>query len=238
MPHFAGSFVITEKERGVADWAWRNRKKAGRFTDTLPSAEGFHLPLVREDMAIGVLILRMPPEATLTLAQRDLADSFAAQLAQLVEREQLRAAGEREKLLAESDKLHRTLLDGVSHELKTPLAVLTLGGGEPRRRRTSRPRADLAEEIRTATRRLNRLVNNLLDQTRLESGALRPRLDWCDGHDLVNAAVDGVQRVAGRPSLRDRHPAGPAALPGRRRAHGAGDRQPAPQLGIAHPAGN
>jgi two-component system sensor histidine kinase KdpD len=47
------------------------------------------------------------------------------QLAQLVEREQLRAAGEREKLLAESDKLHRTLLDGVSHELKTPLAVLS-----------------------------------------------------------------------------------------------------------------
>ncbi len=191
MPHFAGSFVVSEKERGVADWAWRNRKKAGRFTDTLPSAEGFHLPLVREDMGIGVLILRMPPEATLTLSQRDLADSFAAQLAQLVEREQLRAAGEREKLLAESDKLHRTLLDGVSHELKTPLAVLT-SAVENLASADAATRADLGVEIRTATRRLNRLVNNLLDQTRLESGALRPRLDWCDGHDLVNAAIDGV----------------------------------------------
>ena len=191
MPHFAGSFTITEKERGVADWAWRNRKKAGRFTDTLPSAEGFHVPLMREDAALGVLILRLPPDSILTLAQRDLAESFATQLAQLVEREQLRAVGEREKLLAESDKLHRTLLDGVSHELKTPLAVLSAAvenlasADEP-------TRASLADEIRTAARRLNRLVNNLLDQTRLESGALKPRLDWCDGHDLVNAAVEGV----------------------------------------------
>jgi two-component system, OmpR family, sensor histidine kinase KdpD len=191
MPHFAGSFALNDKERGVADWVWRNRKKAGRFTDTLPSAEGYHLPLVREDTAIGVLILKMPPEASLTLSQRDLADSFAAQLAQLVEREQLRAAGEREKLLAESDKLHRTLLDGVSHELKTPLAVLS-AAVENLQGADEATRSDLAGEIRTATRRLNRLVNNLLDQTRLESGALRPRLDWCDGHDLVNAAIDGV----------------------------------------------
>ena len=194
MPHFAGSYVLNDKERGVADWAWRNRKKAGRFTDTLPSAEGFHLPLVREDTAIGVLVLKLPPEATLTLSQRDLADSFADQLAQLVEREQLRAAGEREKLLAESDKLHRTLLDGVSHELKTPLAVLS-AAVENLASADEATRADLAGEIRTATRRLNRLVNNLLDQTRLESGALRPRLDWCDGHDLVNAAVDGVREA-------------------------------------------
>jgi two-component system sensor histidine kinase KdpD len=194
MPHFAGSFALTEKELGVADWAWRNRRRAGRFTDTLPSAEGLHLPLVREDAAVGVLVIRMPPEARLSMAQRDLAESFADQLAQTVEREQLRAAGEREKLLAESDKLHRTLLDGVSHELKTPLAVLS-AAVENLASADEATRSKLAEEIRTATRRLNRLVNNLLDQTRLESGALRPRLDWCDGHDLVNAAVEGVSEL-------------------------------------------
>ena len=191
-PHFAGSFTITEKEAGVADWAWRNRKKAGRFTDTLPAAEGFHVPLIRDDAAIGVFIVRVALEQTLTLAQRDLIESFAAQLALLVERERLRAAGEREKLLAEAEKLHRALLDGGSHELKTPLAVLgaaaeNLADADPA------TRSNLALEIRTATRRLNRLVNNLLDQTRLESGALQPRLDWCDAHDLVNAALDGVR---------------------------------------------
>ena len=198
-PHFAGSFTLTEKERGVADWAWRNRKKAGRFTDTLPSAEGFHLPLVREDVTVGVLVVCVPPEVALTLAQRDLAESFAAQLALVVEREQLRAASDREKLLAESEKLHRALLDGVSHELKTPLAVLS-AAAENLATADDATRTTLATEIRTATRRLNRLVNNLLDQTRLESGALQPKLDWCDAHDLVNAALDGV-----RDSLAD-HP--------------------------------
>ena len=198
-PHFAGSFTLTEKERGVADWAGRNRKQAGRFTDTLPSAEGLYLPLVREDTAVGVLVVRVAPEAVLSLAQRDLAESFATQLALVVEREQLRAAGEREKLLAESEKLHRALLDGVSHELKTPLAVLD-AAVENLATADGPTRTTLAGEIRTATRRLNRLVNNLLDQTRLESGALKPRLDWCDAHDLVNAALDGVRdSLAGHP---------------------------------------
>ena len=198
-PHFSGSFTLSDKERGVADWAWRNRKKAGRFTDTLPSAEGLHVPVVREDRGLGVLVVRVEPDAGLSLAQRDLIERFAGQIAFLVESEHLRAAGEREKLLAESEKLHRTLLDGVSHELKTPLAVLSsvaenLAGSE------GPLRDSLVVEMRTATRRLTRLVNNLLDQTRLESGTLRPRLDWCDAADLVNAAVDGVEEsLAGHP---------------------------------------
>jgi two-component system sensor histidine kinase KdpD len=190
--HFAGSFSLSDKERGVADWACRNRRKAGRFTDTLPSAEGFHVPLVREDRPLGVLVVRVASEATLTLAQRDLIESFAAQLAILVESESLRAAGEREKLLAESEKLHRTLLDGVSHELKTPLAVLS-AAAESMTMADERTRQHLTTEIGTATKRLHRLVNNLLDQTRLESGALRPKLDWCDANDLVNAAIESVR---------------------------------------------
>lgn len=190
--HFAGSFELSEKERGVAEWSWRNRKPAGRFTDTLPSAEGFHLPLLRDEVTVGVLVLSLPLENSLGLSQRVLAESFAAQLALVVEREQLQAASAREKLLAESDKLHRALLDGVSHELKTPLAVLN-AAAESMKLADHPTRERLVHEIGTATRRLNRLVNNLLDQTRLESGALRPKIDWCDAHDLVNAAVDGVQ---------------------------------------------
>ena len=197
--HFASSFTLSDRERGVADWAWRNRKKAGRFTDTLPSAEGFHVPLVREDASLGVFVIRVPQTSTLTLAQRDLAESFAGQLALLVEGERFRDASEREKLLAESDKLHRTLLDGVSHELKTPLAVLS-AAADSMQTADHATRDRLAGEILTATRRLHRLVNNLLDQTRLESGALKPRLDWCDAHDLVNAAVDGMRdSLAGHP---------------------------------------
>jgi two-component system sensor histidine kinase KdpD len=195
-PHYASSYTLMAKERGVADWAWRNRKKAGRFTDTLPSAEGFHIPLVRENAALGVFVIHVAPETTLTLAQRDLAESFGAQLALLVEAEMSRSASEREKLLAESEKLHRALLDAVSHELKTPLAVLH-SAAEGLKQADDITRAQLTDEIITASRRLHRLVNNLLDQTRLESGALKPRLDWCDPHDLVNAARDGIEQSLG-----------------------------------------
>jgi two-component system sensor histidine kinase KdpD len=192
MPHFAGSYTLDEKERAVAEWACRNKRSAGRFTDTLPASIGYYVPLVREGNALGVLGIKVIDEKTLNLAQRDIVESFARQLALVVEREDLRAASEREKLLAESEKLHRTLLDGVSHELKTPLAVLT-AAAENLATANDAMRATLAAEILTATRRLNRLVNNLLDQTRLESGTLQPKLDWCDANDLVNAALDGVR---------------------------------------------
>jgi two-component system sensor histidine kinase KdpD len=199
VPHFAGSFALDDKERGVAEWVNRNRRAAGRFTDTLPGSAAFYLPLVREDRAVGALGIVVPPERTLTLAQRDLLETFARQLALNVEGEHLRAAGEREKLLAESDKLHRVLLDSVSHELRTPLAVIT-GALENLTGATPELRAELVNEGRAAARRLNRLVGNLLDQTRLESGTLKPRLDWCDARDLVNAALDGVRdALAGHP---------------------------------------
>src|ERR1019366_6200406 len=91
-----------------------------------------------------------------------------------------------------SEELHRALLDGVSDELKAPLAVLT--GAIKNLATADEPtRTGLTAEMYTATRRLTRLVNNLLDQTRLESGSLKPRLDWCDAHDLVNTAVDDVR---------------------------------------------
>lgn len=191
IPHFSGSFPLDNRERGVAEWVYLNRRAAGRFTDTLPGGEAFHFPLVREEKAVGVLGIVVPANRPLTLRQRDLFEAFARQLALIVEREHLREAGEREKLLAESDKLHRVLLDSVSHELRTPLAVIT---GSLENLAEAKPglRDALVAEGRAAARRLNRLVGNLLDQTRLESGALKPRLDWCDVRDLINAARNGV----------------------------------------------
>jgi two-component system sensor histidine kinase KdpD len=119
-------------------------------------------------------------------------------VALLVEREQLRAAGEREKFFAESDRLHRTLLDSVSHELKTPLSVLR-SAGEQLETGDAGKQASLVAEVRTATRRLDHLVANLLNQTRLESGGLKPQLDWCDARDLVATARRAVgDALAGR----------------------------------------
>ena len=191
VPHFKEPAFTDAQEQRAALLAFQNRRPAGRFTNTLPNSTAYYAPLVRADRAFGVLGVKMPPQATLTLGQRDLLDAFAQQLALIVEREHLHAASEREKILAESEKLHRVLLESVSHELRTPLAVITATSDELADANIPACK-EMVAEIREAGQRLNRVVGNLLDQTRLESGALRPHLDWCDPQDLVNAAVEST----------------------------------------------
>jgi two-component system sensor histidine kinase KdpD len=199
IPHFANSYSLEGKERTTAEWVFRHQHNAGRFTDMPQDSAGCYLPMVRDNKTIGVLGVKLRPDVTLTLAQQNLLEAFARQLALSVEREHLRAASEREKLLAESEKLHRALFDSVSHELRTPLSVInasadSLAGADPNLR------GQLVSELRTAVRRLNRLVGNLLNQSRLESGTLKPRPDWCDAGDIVNAAVENTSdALAGHP---------------------------------------
>jgi two-component system sensor histidine kinase KdpD len=192
VPHLASSYLLDAEERVAAEWVFRHHHGAGRLTHTRPDRAGRYLPLVRGKETIGVLGVRMPSDGEFTPGQRDLLEAFARQLALSVERESLRAASEREKLLAESEKLHRALFDSVSHELRTPLSIINTST-EGLSAADQNLRGQLVNEIRTALGRLNRLVGNLLDQTRLESGMLKPRLDWCDAGDIVNAAVESTR---------------------------------------------
>ena len=141
-PHPDGSLTFSEKELSVADWAFRQRKAAGRFTDNLPAAQAFHLPLFTERKAFGVLAVQLP-DNELTLSQRDLLETFARQAALILDRVELRAAAEQARLLAESEKFSRTLLNSISHELRTPLAASTsaasaLAASKTRRRNNGR----------------------------------------------------------------------------------------------------
>jgi K+-sensing histidine kinase KdpD len=203
-PHAAGSLTLTDEERTMAEQAWRQGREAGRFTDLSASAGALYLPMLRAGAVLGVFVLQLPAGiARATPEQRELIEGFAAQIALLVEREQLRAASEREKFFAESDRLHRTLLDSVSHELKTPLAVLR-AAGEKLDTEDARKRAGLTAEVRTATSRLDHLVANLLNQTRLEAGGVRPQPDWCDARDIIHAARRAIgEALAGRPFKTD-----------------------------------
>jgi two-component system, OmpR family, sensor histidine kinase KdpD len=195
---FHGSFALDLREKAAAASALRDRQVTGCFTGSDANCAGYYIPLVRDDHAFGVLGVKLPTGEQLTAGQAELLDAFAQQLALVIERAQLRAAGEREKLLAESEKLHRALLESVSHELRTPLAVITATSEELAEAHLP-GHADQVAEIHEAGLRLNRLVANLLDQTRLESGALRPHLDWCDPQDLVNAALESTRdALAGR----------------------------------------
>jgi two-component system sensor histidine kinase KdpD len=185
-PHPDNTLPLSEKELSVSDWAFRQRKAAGRFTDNLPGSDALHLPLMTERKSFGVLAVQLP-EASLTLAQRDLMEAFARQAALVLDRIELRAAAERTRLLAESERLSRVLLNSISHELRTPLAASTTAAAALDEAAAAAPehRRRLVAEIQEANARLNRVVGNLLDVARLESGNVRPRLDWHDARDLV-----------------------------------------------------
>jgi K+-sensing histidine kinase KdpD len=110
----------------------------------------------------------------------------------------LRSADDRARLLADSERMHQTLLDNVAHELKTPITVFRSALDQLRTAEATK-REELLGELRIAVNRLDDVVGNLLHQTRLESGMLKAKLDWCDVGDLVAAARRAVgRRLEGR----------------------------------------
>jgi two-component system, OmpR family, sensor histidine kinase KdpD len=176
--HPASALPFSQKSESVAAWAFQKRQAAGKSTDTLPDADEFHLPLVVGDRAEGVLAIRMTQLPT--VEQRELLDAFAAQLAVFVNKERALQESREAQVARQSQKLQKTLFDSVSHELKTPLAAMSVA--------LQQPQPDRAE-LQQAVRRLTRTVDHLLDATRLESGLLQPVREWCDPGELLREAV-------------------------------------------------
>src|SRR5262249_2263079 len=117
-------WAFGEKEESVAAWAFLHRQPAGRATDTLPSAEGLHLPLIAGERTVGVLSLRFRNPAPLSTEQRDLLEAFVRQIALVLDRQRLRDAEQHAKLVSESERLSKTLLNSISHEIRTPIAAI------------------------------------------------------------------------------------------------------------------
>ena len=157
--------------------------------------------LVAALSALSWNFLFIPPLFTLHIGKLEDALTFATYFiialtvgsltAQLKAREHLAA---QVQLAQESERLRKTLLDCVSHELKTPLAAIAAASQELSRLaaniQDSQVLKELATEIRDGSRRLNRVVDNLLDMNRLESGVIRPQREWCDVRELIQSAID------------------------------------------------
>jgi two-component system sensor histidine kinase KdpD len=191
--YFASTWSLSDKEQTIAAWTFQHRQPAGRETDNLPSSEGLHLSLVAGERVAGVLSLRFHDSTPLLPAQRDLLDAFIRQIALVLDRQRLRDAETQAKLLAESERLGTTLLNSVSHELRTPLAAISsVASGLRAAGSLNSSQQSLIEELDEAARRLNRLVQNLLDLSRLEAGHIRPNFDWHDMRDLVHAALQNL----------------------------------------------
>jgi two-component system sensor histidine kinase KdpD len=204
-PHPAGTFAVDDKEFSVAAWVYWNEKKAGRFTDTLPFAGATYYPMSGPRYPLGVIAVRSNAREQMSLDQETLLQNFISQIASTLEREQLNEMAKKSIAFVESERLYKTLFNSISHELRTPIAaivtasegLLTEGGGRspgPTPGDGNEVWRNLTAEIHTAAERLNRLVENLLDMTRLESGRITPRRDWCDVRDLLNSAVRKLER--------------------------------------------
>ena len=121
-------------------------------------------------------------------------EAFISQISGKFEREYLRNMAKQAFVLNESDKLYKTLFNSISHELRIPVATI-MGASDSliTTQHTPEISKELSLEIFKASKRLNRLIENLLNMSRLESGQITPRLDWCDIHDLINKVTENLQ---------------------------------------------
>lgn len=200
--HPASTWTLTDKERGVALWALDHREPAGRLTATLPASECLHLPLKTANNRVGVMALHFPERKALLLDERELLETFADQTAVMIERYWLIQEAGRTQLAEESERLYKILFDCVSHEIKTPLAVIQAATSELglvfaviKETQGAQP---FLKEIETASRRLGRIVDNLLSMTRIESGRYTLTPVWCDVEEMVSSAQQQVGDLLAR----------------------------------------
>ena len=193
--------TLNEEEFAVADWVYRHAEPAGRHTNTLPTAQLRYLPLKTSNGVVGVLGVGKPMTSysDLSPAQRRLMEAFANQGAQAIERAHLEEQNRQIALLQSAEKLQNTLLNSISHDLRTPLVAITgaLSALDEKDVQIDEPtRNTLIENARGEADRLNRLVGNLLNMTRIESGAIKLRLEPCDVQDLIGTAIEQLGKRA------------------------------------------
>jgi two-component system sensor histidine kinase KdpD len=184
---------LSENELSIAAWVYKHSAKAGKHTDTLPSTDYTFYPLTGNNDSTGVIAVKhLIP---FTQGEEQFWEACLSQISGKYEREFLRNAAKKAYILNESDKLYKTLFNSISHELRIPVATI-MGATDTLLMHTypEETQRKLYGEINTASIRLNRLIENLLNMSRLESGQITTRLDWCDVHDLANKVADNLKQ--------------------------------------------
>jgi two-component system sensor histidine kinase KdpD len=199
-----GDAPLDARDLSVARWAHEHGRAAGLGSDTLPGARAACMPLRTNGRALGVVayVPRIAGRA-LEPEQQHLLEALARQGAVALERVSLSQDAEAAKLRARTEEMRSSLLSAVSHDLRTPLAAI---GGAASALRDGAPglddarREELVETIEDEAARLERLVANLLDMTRLESGVLDFRRDWVPADELIGSALNRLDAaLTGRP---------------------------------------
>jgi two-component system sensor histidine kinase KdpD len=180
----------------AAHWVMTHDRIAGRGTDTLPNAVALFVPLTGSQSTFGAIAVRVEPaDRLLQPDQRQWLENCASQLALALERDRMAVSAADARLRAETEQVRNTLLSGVSHDLKTPLAAIagassTLLQLDPTAAGTRR---ELLDTISDEAVRLNRLLENILQIARLDAGAVAPNKQWHVLEDIVGSALRRTQ---------------------------------------------
>jgi two-component system sensor histidine kinase KdpD len=193
---------IDDADVAAAKWAWENDRSAGRGSDTLPGAKRLFLPMRTGRGTIGVIgIDTDKPGPLLTPDERRLLDALSDQSAIAIERVHLVEDMDRVKRTIETDRLRSALLTSISHDLKTPLAAILGAGGAMRDLSGALDdvqKAELVATIIDESERLNRFIANLLDMTKLESGAIAPNTALYDLDEIIGSALRRAGKILTR----------------------------------------
>jgi two-component system sensor histidine kinase KdpD len=190
-PSITGSLLAADLS--IAQWVYDKNTPAGLGTDTLPAASAQYLPLRASDHELGVLAVRpLQRRRVLLPEQRHLLETFAAQIALALERARLQEDAERARVTVETEGLRNTLLASISHDLRTPLAVITSASSalnDPSSTFDTESRRSLSGQIEAKSKEMAEIISNVLDLMRLESGQVSLRLESVPIEDLVNSAL-------------------------------------------------
>ncbi|MGC2203838.1 MAG: sensor histidine kinase KdpD, partial [Stellaceae bacterium] len=190
---------LDDADMAAARWSWEHNRAAGRGADTLPGGKRLFLPLRTGSGPVGVIgIDRDAPGPLLTPDERRLLDALCDQGAVAIERISLAKGLDEARVLGETERLRAALLTSISHDLRTPLASI-LGTVSSLRsfpeKYSATEREELLTTLQDEAERLNRFVSNLLDMTRLESGAIELKLELIDVAEIVGSALQRAGNV-------------------------------------------
>ena len=188
---------IFEKEYALAHWSFDNKKIAGWSTETLSQSNCLSLPITAPDRILGILLFYPSTyQQKITIDEDILLNSICFQLGNALEHILLQEQTQSINLFKESEKLHQTLLNSVSHEMRIPLTAImgSVSALQDKNIQNDQEKISiLNQSILDSSNRLNRVIENLLNMNRLDSGLLTLKKEWIEVADLVQSVISQIK---------------------------------------------